>query len=420
MQDRSGNNTPSDRFSEYMRERLEDHRVPVDPGDWQMIVSRMEKKKKPRYLWIGGLLAAALLGGLIWMLVPPMDNAQEDVIVYVPETETEKEMQPGTDMREEQPEVEVPKKTLREKSAVATKEYIAKAITPEKEPECVAEEEIAEENSAEQKEEENIVRQKEEKEDDVTPKPQEKKPELKPIVRHKRYGSEIREIPRRKKQKEWMIAAAVSSGGNISSNVGAPESFLLSDFVNPGASEIYTESPLTTNWEPEGYADISHNIPLSFGITVRKQLYGQVAIETGLVYTYLSSKMRKNEFGPWDNRLEHHYLGIPVNLIVDLWSDSRWKLYISGGGMMEKGLRSVFTQKNYMSQKGKTKVDKKSIDGLQWSVNASVGVSYRFYEDWSFYAEPKLYYYFDSDQPLSTRTEDPFGVGIGAGIRFQF
>lgn len=61
-----------------------------------------------------------------------------------------------------------------------------------------------------------------------------------------------------------------------------------------------------------------------------------------------------------------------------------------------------------------------SIAGLQWSLNLSIGVSYRFYRDWSLYLEPRYSYYFDNNQPVSYRTENMTLIGVGVGVRFEF
>lgn len=67
-----------------------------------------------------------------------------------------------------------------------------------------------------------------------------------------------------------------------------------------------------------------------------------------------------------------------------------------------------------------TLVEKKGISGVQWSLNGSVGVSYRLYREWSLYLEPRISYYFNNDQPVSIRTENSVIIGLGAGFRFEF
>ena len=121
-------------------------------------------------------------------------------------------------------------------------------------------------------------------------------------------------------------------------------------------------------------------------------------------------------FAPYDN----NELGIPLNLVVYVWRNQRWNVYLSGGFMMEKGLQAVHS--GYIAGNGTTisKSKKEDIHGMQWSVNASVGAAYRFYGDWSLYFEPRFSHYFDCDQPASIRTDKPLGFGLSAGIRYAF
>lgn len=172
--------------------------------------------------------------------------------------------------------------------------------------------------------------------------------------------------------------------------------------------------------QPDDYDDISYNLPLSFGITARKKLGKRIAMETGLVYTYLSTNFQRNGSTRIKGKLGLHYLGIPANLIVDLWDNSKWNIYASAGVMVEKGLRSVYTQHIYRASSEEEATVKTSIHGLQWSLNGSLGVSYRLLNDWSLYAEPRLSYFFDSNQPISIRTDKPLTVGFGLGVRFDF
>jgi hypothetical protein len=115
-----------------------------------------------------------------------------------------------------------------------------------------------------------------------------------------------------------------------------------------------------------------------------------------------------------------HYLGIPVNLVINLWDNPDWNVYVSGGGMIEKGVRSIYHVEAYGLDEHKSATYRSGIDGLQWSLNLSVGVSYRFYRDWSLYLEPRYSYYFNNNQPVSYRTENMTLIGVGAGVRFEF
>lgn len=111
---------------------------------------------------------------------------------------------------------------------------------------------------------------------------------------------------------------------------------------------------------------------------------------------------------------------VPVNLVINLWDNPDWNVYVSGGGMIEKGVRSIYHVEAYGLDEHKSATYRSGIDGLQWSLNLSVGVSYRFYRDWSLYLEPRYSYYFNNNQLVSYRTENMTLIGVGAGVRFEF
>lgn len=165
--------------------------------------------------------------------------------------------------------------------------------------------------------------------------------------------------------------------------------------------------------------DIDYAPPFSVGLTVSKQLNKTFSVETGLVYSYLSTKYKDLENNSYASQVKLHYLGIPVNISANIWEiNSRFKVYASAGAMVEKGLRFNFSQDNI---EDKQKVyENRSISGVQWSVNGSVGASYRFYDNWSIYVEPQVSYYFDNNQPISIRTEKNTIFSLNSGIRYQF
>lgn len=76
MRDDKDHNERLDDFSGYMRQRLEEHRLPVDAGCWDEVEARMNRKARSRgWLWTGGLAAAAVLALVIWLLPSPGEDA---------------------------------------------------------------------------------------------------------------------------------------------------------------------------------------------------------------------------------------------------------------------------------------------------------------------------------------------------------
>lgn len=166
---------------------------------------------------------------------------------------------------------------------------------------------------------------------------------------------------------------------------------------------------------PAGYA-----LPLSFGLMARKNLNDRLALESGLVYTYLSSRFASSGSLSRKARLELHYLGIPLNLVVYAWNHPRWKVYFTAGGMVEKGLKSLYSRQVYREGELAVLSRKEGMGGLQWSLHFSAGADYRFYKAWSYYLEPRLSRYYDNGQPASYRTAHAWSLGLGGGIRYEF
>lgn len=165
--------------------------------------------------------------------------------------------------------------------------------------------------------------------------------------------------------------------------------------------------------------DIDYAPPFSVGLTVSKELNKTLAVETGVTYSYLSTKYRDLYNNSYSTEVKLHYLGVPVNLLVNIWDvNSRFRVYASAGAMLEKGIKFNFSQDNI--EEKQTITEKRSINGVQWSLNGAVGVSYRFYDNWNVYVEPQMSYFFDNDQPISIRTEKDAIFSLNSGIRYQF
>lgn len=193
----------------------------------------------------------------------------------------------------------------------------------------------------------------------------------------------------------------------------------LSNGLRNGAME---SNELRRGISEDNITDKQYAIPLSFGITVRKKLNKTLGIETGLVYTYLSTDLEISGKNYREATLKLHYLGIPARLIVNIWDNGSWNVYASGGGMVEKGLQSIYKPTNFhlnKSEEGGWK-EKDHISGLQWSLNGGMGLSYRLYKEMNLFLEPGFSYYFDCNQPISKRTEDPLNFDLRIGVRYDF
>lgn len=143
----------------------------------------------------------------------------------------------------------------------------------------------------------------------------------------------------------------------------------------------------------------------SVGISVSKQLNGRLSLESGLVYTYLSSDVTMQLSGRQHQHL--HYLGIPLELNISLAENEHWQFYTDVGTMLEHSL---------YGKRGSTNLH---LNDWQWSMNGGLGLQYKFTKHMGLYVEPGVNYYFSngSDVP-SLRSESPVSFNLQIGVRF--
>jgi hypothetical protein len=230
-------------------------------------------------------------------------------------------------------------------------------------------------------------------------------------------------LPKRKTGK-GSIGLSLGSGGSalamngsniITSSYAAADNPFSSAPAPMRSSSLIQERLDVGNFQEKLYLP-----PVSFGLSVTKELNSRFAVETGITYTYIRSQF-KNDISNRRAYLELHYLGIPLNVQARIIGDrfSRWAVYISGGGMVEKGIYAHYRHETVTAeQKPYIFSSNDNIDGLQFSISVAPGIEYRLSKKYSFYVEPRFGYYFDNDQPVSARTERPVVFGLNGGLRY--
>ncbi|WP_293672056.1 outer membrane beta-barrel protein [uncultured Parabacteroides sp.] len=227
------------------------------------------------------------------------------------------------------------------------------------------------------------------------------------------------------------VSAEVSpgGGGNIDN---APSGGSMDDFRNDlqsNASNFRTKSEYAAfeevalhNYNIPTQTKIEHRFPVSAGLSVQKSLSGRLALESGLVYTYLSSDLSAGEDSHYQQEQRLHYLGIPLKVNYAFWRDRRLSLYASAGGMAEMCVDSSLKSYYYVAQsrvyQSSTDLD---VDKVQLSVTGALGAQLNIVKSLSLYAEPGVVYYFDDKSGVETiRKEHPFNFRVHFGIRFSF
>ena len=439
MQDKANKNNQYDDFSNLFRQKLENHQMPVDEMCWDNIEQAFESRKKtsriPAFLLKSGAAIAAIAAVLILLLLT--DFYKNDITIKTARTFNEKRIytvpveiaSTGTVSVEyptpgKSPIITTSKNDIKEslkKEAIETTYHYAQNEAPKDNA-------IIDENN----QKENILTAQNQEEEI---QPSNKRDTIQLFENNQldlHLNNELNKsylTERSKKNDKWLLAANFGTGGNAIFN-DSYKDFNYSNSDKDSESNPGTFPGIPNGSEgfengggllsPQDFSDVSYTPPLSFGITVRKDINNRFAIESGIVYTYLSSKFKQRDGEYYDVKLDLHYLGIPLNLVTYIWNTPKWDVYISAGGMAEKGLRSIYMQDIYEKDQIRTTTLKSDIKRLQWSLNASAGISYKFTRNWGVYFEPKFSYYFDNEQPLSIRTDKTIVVGLNAGFRYKF
>lgn len=160
--------------------------------------------------------------------------------------------------------------------------------------------------------------------------------------------------------------------------------------------------------------------PLTFAFLLRWAAHPSISLETGIQYSYLLTRMYASNWSNARAQFHLHYVGVPLNVVYSLFNQGRWSLYASTGATLEKGLWSdYYQQQHWGSALVRTHVGSK-IEGWQWSLQSSIGVSYRIDSRFSLFFDPRFSYFFDNNQPNSIRTAMPFQFGLTMGVRMPF
>lgn len=179
---------------------------------------------------------------------------------------------------------------------------------------------------------------------------------------------------------------------------------------------------LLQNKYREVYTDIKHRQPIIIGVSASYNIDDRWSLTSGLTYTILSSQLRSgsdNYYYTSEQTL--HNVGIPLNINYNIWKTKKASVYLSAGGMMEKNVSGKLkTEYIVDNQRKSNQEDKISIDQLQWSLNAAVGVQYNFSSKVGLYAEPGTSYYFKNSSDVETiYKEKQLNLSLRFGLRFS-
>lgn len=225
------------------------------------------------------------------------------------------------------------------------------------------------------------------------------------------------------------IILAMNGRGGLApfqQTVNTPMTLRSAQLTDHSPSLADSKMMLTANNTAGSVSEMEHDQPVSFGITVSKSLFENLSLETGLLYTYLSSKVRNSGTNFQVQESQHlHYLGIPLNVNYNLFSLKNLDVYASVGGMFEKDVYGEYRRKgevnaelNISSEEEITKISQRNP---QISVNAGIGVSYPVWQNLKLYGKIGGAYYFDANNQYKTIYSDSkIVMDLNVGLRYEF
>lgn len=165
-----------------------------------------------------------------------------------------------------------------------------------------------------------------------------------------------------------------------------------------------------------------HDKPITFGISLTKNIGKNWSLGTGIQYSLLKSDFTLGEGEYFINRVQKvHYLGIPLSTSYKWFNSKNWSAYSSAGIIFNI---PMYGKNNEQYVTGITVPYKDSwhfIPSVQWSVGVGTGLQYHFTPNWSIYLEPSFNWYIPNGSTIHTIwTEHPFSVTVPFGIRFAW
>ena len=178
---------------------------------------------------------------------------------------------------------------------------------------------------------------------------------------------------------------------------------------------------LFSNRDKRTHTDVKHRMPVNVVASVKWYFAENWALESGISYTYMQSELHSGSNLYWEDTQKLHYVGIPIKLHRNLWSNSLFSFYASAGGMLEKCIKGSL-ESVYVTSNSTKEVENHTIQShpFQWSVAAAVGAQANLIRNLSLFVEPGVAYYFDDNSAIETiRKEHPFNFNLQFGLRLN-
>ena len=220
--------------------------------------------------------------------------------------------------------------------------------------------------------------------------------------------------PKRKRIKVSVGLSGSASANPIPKMYDAIPAPPQSDMAGPGpkdSTEVETPEPAPMMRRKSSYIDrYDHEIPKSFGVSIRFHLTDRLSINSGLSYTrYVSERTRIFSGHTGKNDRQYvHYLGIPVRLDWMIVDRKHFNFYLGAGLQADKCI--------YATVGGERLHEKEVLMGL----NGAMGLQFNVMPKVGLYFEPDFSLSLNEGSIQTYRSNEPLVVTVRGGLRFNF
>ena len=219
--------------------------------------------------------------------------------------------------------------------------------------------------------------------------------------------------PRRKRRPMSIGMSGSVSGSPIIKMMDVANPEVPPDFEMPkDTTDVETPAPAAVMMRNSRKYNESyrHEIPISFGVSVRYNLTNKLSVNTGLNYTrYTSTRERYYYTGGADMDKQYaHYLGIPVRLDWLAVNKKHFNFYIGAGVQADKCIYATV---------GNERLREKEV---LFGLNGALGFQVNIVPMVGLYFEPEISYALNEGSIETFRYNEPLMISARAGLRFNF
>lgn len=426
----------NDAFKQFVKGKLADYKQEAPPNGWEELEKSILASQKTKVMhtrWLASSVAAvaAALIGVFFLF----QNTKEELSTLITETKTEKTQIPSKKeeksliTKQSQTRVEATATPLLADNASKLQQTTHQAIVTENKVQpalTVSDKSLeAKEDIASEREESTIDKKRTSDIDD------EKRQQMIQdfINQGKESSSIIDDTKQIKRKNRFAISLSGRSGLSSQQNNTLPSTLRASVSDSYG---MFTMSKMQAYNEDEKVnpeSETTHKQPISLGVLTSFNITPKMQIETGLIYTHLSSETtNRSESFTNTEKVQFHYLGVPLNINYTLLSVNKLNLFVTAGTMVEKDINGKIRyndEKDISSvvnggyaNESYAKINQKNP---QWSIAGGVGITYPLYHKTHLFGKVGGRYYINANNEYKTYySDEKLGLDIQVGIKFNF